>query len=93
MFYAVVALLKTKNPVSSKHSGVRALFNQHFIKTGIVVREIGAFYETIFNQRHESDYVDYSEFTQEQVADYIDKCKKYSMELFSIIESILNEDE
>ena len=33
LFYAILALLETKNLASSKHSGVRSLFNQHFVKT------------------------------------------------------------
>ena len=35
-FYAVSALLETRDLASSKHSGVKALLHQHFIKTGIV---------------------------------------------------------
>ena len=31
LFYEVSALLKTKNLSSPKHTGIRALFNQHFI--------------------------------------------------------------
>ena len=31
-FYAVVALLLTRNLSSSKHSGIMALFNNHFVK-------------------------------------------------------------
>ena len=36
MFYAVTALLETGDFSSSKHSGVRALFNQHYVKPGVV---------------------------------------------------------
>jgi len=36
MFYEVVSLLLTKELSSSKHSGVRAYFNEHFVKTGKV---------------------------------------------------------
>jgi uncharacterized protein (UPF0332 family) len=39
MFYEVLALLHTKNLSSSKHTGVRALFNEHFVKAGIVPKE------------------------------------------------------
>jgi len=67
MFYAAVALLKTKDLASSKHSGVRAMFNQYFVKTGVVPKEIGKFYEKIFNERQEGDYIDFTEFTPESV--------------------------
>jgi uncharacterized protein (UPF0332 family) len=42
-FYAVSALLLTKELSSAKHSGVRSLFHQNFVKEGIVSKErIGA---------------------------------------------------
>jgi uncharacterized protein (UPF0332 family) len=89
LFYAVVALLKTKGLSSSKHSGVRAMFNQHFVKTGIVRRETGKFYELIFNERQEGDYIDYSEFTLEQVKDYYEKSRVCAEELWSIVNGII----
>ncbi|WP_176237898.1 HEPN domain-containing protein [Candidatus Hakubella thermalkaliphila] len=40
LFYGVLALLETKGLASSKHAGVRALFNQHFVKDNIVSKEL-----------------------------------------------------
>ena len=48
LFYEISALLYTKNLSSHKHAGVRALFNQHFVKTGIVEVETGKFYSKMF---------------------------------------------
>ena len=45
LFYAVLALLQTKDLASSKHSGVHSLFNQHFVKIGVVSKETGLFME------------------------------------------------
>lgn len=92
MFYAVVALLKTKGFSSSKHSGVRAMFNQHFVKTGIVPKEIGKFYEKIFNERQEGDYIDYSEFTTEQVENYLESCRLYTGQLRDIVNGIIESE-
>jgi len=39
-FYAVSALLLTKGLSSAKHSGVRALFHQKFVKPGVVDAEL-----------------------------------------------------
>ena len=55
-FYAVVALLLTKNLSSSKHSGIIALFNKHFVKTEDIPRDFGRFYSCVFDSRLESDY-------------------------------------
>ncbi len=92
MFYAVVALLKTKEFSSSKHSGVRAMFNRHFVKTGVVSKDIGKFYEKIFNERQEGDYIDYSEFTTAQVEDYIEKCRTHITELWDIVNAIVDNE-
>jgi len=39
-YYAVTALLARKELASSKHTGVKALFNHHFVKAGDVIIEI-----------------------------------------------------
>ncbi len=55
-FYAVVALILTKNLSSSKHSGVIGLFNKNFVRTGDIPKEMGKFYSRMFDNRLESDY-------------------------------------
>ena len=57
-FYAVTALLLMKNLSSHKHSGVMALFNQHFVRTGFIPKHLGQFYSEVFDRRIESDYAD-----------------------------------
>lgn len=89
LFYAVLALLETKNLASSKHSGVRSLFNQHFVKTKIVTKELGRFYAELFHLRQEADYIDYSEFTTEEVVDKLNKCKIYLEDIENIVNVIL----
>lgn len=44
-FYAVSALLLTKDLSSAKHSGVRTFFHQNFVKLGIVTIELGQLYD------------------------------------------------
>lgn len=41
LFYAVNALLITKGLSSSKHSGVRALFNKKMVNKGLIERQWG----------------------------------------------------
>jgi len=67
-FYAVNALLEIKGLKSSKHSGVIALFNQHFVNAGIVEAEWGKFYRYLFDSRQGGDYTDFPDFTGEEVA-------------------------
>jgi hypothetical protein len=39
-FYSVLALLTKKGEASSKHSGVIALFDAHFVKSGIFPKDM-----------------------------------------------------
>jgi len=49
-FYAVAALL-IKNDLSSvKHSGIRSLFNRHYVKTGIIPKKIALIYNFLFEE-------------------------------------------
>ena len=57
-FYAVSALLLSRDLSSHKHSGVLSLFNRHFVKTGLIPVELGKFYSRLFDTRTESDYTD-----------------------------------
>jgi uncharacterized protein (UPF0332 family) len=56
MFYAVNPLLISKGLSSSKHSGVRALFNKEFVSKGTVEKNWGKFYSEMSNNRQERDY-------------------------------------
>lgn len=78
-FYAVNALLEIKELKSSKHSGVIALFNRHFVKTGMLPTKWGEFYRYLFDSRQGGDYTDFPDFTGEEVdklhqsaADFVD---------------------
>lgn len=57
-FYAVNALLLTKNLSAVKHSGVIRLFSEHVVRPGIVTEEDGKFYHRLFQFRQKSDYED-----------------------------------
>lgn len=81
MFYAVQALLQTKELSSSKHSGVRAMFNQHFVNTGAVSKEAGRLYGELFKSRQRGDYVDFTEFSEARVRGYLDECREHIAEL------------
>lgn len=50
-FYMVSALLFAEGHASSKHSGVRSLFNRHWTKTGRLPVEMSSFYRDLFNHR------------------------------------------
>ena len=50
-FYAVSALLLKHGFTSSKHTGVRSLFNVHFVKPGRIAPRHGELYNELFSSR------------------------------------------
>ena len=86
LFYEISALLMTKNLSSSKHTGIRALFNQHFVKKGIVEVEIGEFYSDMFVFRQKGDYEDFIYFKENDVEEWILTAEKHINMLEKYIE-------
>ena len=70
-FYAVSALLYTAGLASSRHSGVMALFEKQFVKTGEVPAEQGRFYRALFGRRQRGDYDDLVAFDPAEVEQWL----------------------
>ena len=56
VFYCLEATLLTRGLVFSRHGGVIAGFNQHFVKTGIFPRDFSERIARLFRQRQIGDY-------------------------------------
>ncbi|MCK5056599.1 MAG: HEPN domain-containing protein [Candidatus Aminicenantes bacterium] len=91
LFYEVSALLYTKNLSSHKHAGIRALLNQHFVKTGTIEIDIGKFYSKMFDLRQESDYDDLVYFEEEKVKDWLETAENYMKKLEECIDKKMAE--
>jgi len=61
-FYAVSALLVRDGLSSSKHAGVRSLFNRQYVKTGKIPKDLARIYNDFFEKRQEGDYIDFVSF-------------------------------
>lgn len=77
MFYAVNGLLLTKGLSSSKHSGIRTLFNKEFINKGLIEIELGRFYSDMFDRRQKGDYRDFVKFEKEDVETWLKKAEVF----------------
>ena len=73
LFYQVSALLLAKGLSFFKHSGVLATFNREFVKTGKIDKELGKFYNRMFEHRKTGDYGELVEFEEEDVKDRLRK--------------------
>ncbi|PIV04900.1 MAG: hypothetical protein COS57_08120 [Syntrophobacterales bacterium CG03_land_8_20_14_0_80_58_14] len=89
MFYEVLALLHTKDLSSSKHTGVRALFNEHFVKAGIVPVELGRQFSRMYDFRQKSDYGDFVKIQPEKVSEWFEQAVAFINEIDQIIEESL----
>lgn len=84
-YYSIIALL-LKNEISTQtHSGVRQMFGLHFVKNGIIDKNLGKFYTDLFDLRQTSDYDDFIDFNEEDVLDLIEPAN----ELVKSIEALL----
>lgn len=85
-FYAVSALLYTEGLNSGKHTGVKSFFNKYWVKTGKVSKEMGRFYNQLFESRQEGDYIDFVMFDQQTVEPLIPKAEEFVRNIASLIE-------
>jgi uncharacterized protein (UPF0332 family) len=66
-YYAVSALLVLSDIKTRTHSGVRQMFGKHFIQTGLISKELGKYYSTLFEKRITGDYDDFIDIDKETV--------------------------
>jgi uncharacterized protein (UPF0332 family) len=76
-FYAARALLATRTLDSSRHSGVIALFQEHFVKTGLISTDAARALPRAFEKRQTSDYGDFSEPTSDEVLSLRDQVQTF----------------
>jgi len=69
MFYAVLALLQTKQLGTSKHSGAIALFDKEFVKTGTFPKELSKALHRAFELRQKGDYMEETEISTADMED------------------------
>ena len=88
VFYAVSALFLEEGRRFQKHSGVRATFNQHLIKTGRLARKHGDLYNRLFRDRQEGDYVEFVRFDERYVRQQIEGCEEFLSEIRPLIKTL-----
>ena len=93
MFYAVNALLIVNDLSSSKHSGVRAIFNKEFVNTGLIKKEFGKFYSEMFDNRQEGDYKDFVQFEKENVRIWLKKATDFIDVVVKLTEKSIKEQQ
>jgi len=86
-YYAVTALLFSREISASTHNGVKSTFSEYFVKENIIPKEYGKIYSQLFTWRQKGDYDDLFDFNKQKVEPYFEPVKK----LIDLVESILFE--
>lgn len=77
VFYAVNALLITQGLYSSKHSGIRAIFNREIVNKGLIEKQWGEFFADMFDRRQKGDYKDFVKFEKQDVEEWLKKAEEF----------------
>jgi len=88
-FYAVSALLLTRGLSSTRHSGVRSLFHQNFVKPGLITAELAQLYDRLFDNRQKGDYADLVRFDPDEVRGWYDEAQEFVKAAENIIKKEL----
>lgn len=87
-FYAVSAWLVEQGKTFKKHSGVRAAFHRDVISEGLVPKEWSKFYDRLFQDRSDSDYVPLTVFERDYVQVQIEGCREFLRTIKPLIKAL-----
>jgi uncharacterized protein (UPF0332 family) len=76
-YYAVSSLLIAYQIPAHKHDGNIQQFGLHFVKTGIVSRELGKLLRQLFTMRLTGDYSDHFDLVEEDVLPKIEPTEQF----------------
>ena len=61
------------------------MFGLHFVKAGLIDKELGRFYTDIFDMRQTGDYDDFIDFNEEDVLDLIEPANEFITKIEALI--------
>jgi hypothetical protein len=77
MFYAVHALLATRQLGTSKHSGVLGLFDREFVKPGLLPTTLSRSLRLAFNRRQSWDYGEVDGLDPEEITEMVSEARLF----------------
>lgn len=87
IFHCLRAVTALDNFDSSKHSGIIAFFNLHYVKTGIFDKSVSKILDKAYRWREKADYKDYEEVTKAHAEEQLVNAEK----ILAVIEPYLLE--
>jgi len=88
MFYALLALLATKQLGTSRHSGALALFDREFVKTNVFPRELSRSLRLAFDRRQTHDYGEMVQVNRKVAEESLADAKTFVAAIGSYLHSV-----
>jgi hypothetical protein len=85
-FYSVTALLLTRGQRRSKHTGVIALFNKDWVRTGLLPAELGRRFRHMLDHRLDADYKDMVTFAPDEVGKWLREAEAFVAQVSALVE-------
>lgn len=85
-FQVVLGLLLHHGIEAKTHEGVKRMLGNHFIKTGIIDREMGRFYSRVLEARIQADYDDKFDFDRETCEILFTQGQQFVVTILQLIE-------
>ena len=76
------------NLSSSKHTGVRGIFNKDYVRNGIISKDQARLYNDLFERRQEADYSDFVYFEESEILPLLPQVR----DLLDLISKILTQN-
>ncbi|MCR5468284.1 MAG: HEPN domain-containing protein [Lachnospiraceae bacterium] len=89
-YYAIFHAIRSVNALdgfdSSKHSGVTSHFNQNYIKTGILPKELSKIVKLASENREKADYLDFFIASREEAINQVHRAENFLNAIRSYLE-------
>ena len=89
MFFLAEAILLTKGLKASSHKGVISIFGEHFIKTGILGKELGRALNDTYDSRQIGDYAIGFMITKDEAESRLEKARNFVTEVEQHLKEVI----
>ena len=88
VFHSIRAITALNHFDSSKHSGVIAFFNQHYVKPGVFDKELSKMIDSCYRLREKADYDDFYLVARDEAVQQLEKAKKIYQAIESYVKGL-----
>jgi len=92
MFYATLALLAIRSLTTSKHSGVIALFDRDFVKTGLFDKTLSRWLHEAFDLRLRADYREMFQVSPDRAKAVLEHARGFVSKVQEQIDKLMSPD-